>query len=81
MPAHCYIIFSQKLNRFYTGASQDEPTERIKSTIHMLMENIDLQPLLKIGHFFWTFQYPILPMPSDWNVLSSREKAVFTITT
>jgi putative endonuclease len=30
MPAHCYIIFSQKLNRFYIGASQDEPTERIK---------------------------------------------------
>lgn len=30
MPAHCYIIFSQKLNRFYTGVCQNELTERIK---------------------------------------------------
>ncbi len=30
MPAHCYIIFSQKLNHFYTGVCQDEPAEWIK---------------------------------------------------
>lgn len=30
MSACCYIIFSQKLNRFYTGASQENLQERIR---------------------------------------------------
>jgi putative endonuclease len=29
MPAHCYIIFSQKLNHFYTDVCQEELAERI----------------------------------------------------
>ena len=30
MDAYCYILFSQKLNRFYVGACRDNLTERIE---------------------------------------------------
>ena len=40
MSAYCYIIFSQKLNRFYTGISQSDPQVRLeKHNLHLYGEH------------------------------------------